>query len=358
MLPAARNMYLVVAFGSLLAIVIGVVFAVYLQIIISTPVIEKPVHPTSQGLAINLDTVSSHLAPPTHIRFMVTRTPIDQPLVGDDIIGYFDAQTANGLARFPDDFDILGGTDAALFDRAPLYSAPTGSSITTPRAGLKATAALIQQINQFVTGQQAPRQQIFSLKVIARDVYGNRSVPADISFTLTYAPPAATSTAPVASMSDLQRLARDIALVLDPKRTPAYFDAYKRAVAIPKQCGTTDDDHIFVSSYRQAFEQLRSKLNAGNIEAFYAGVCDAWGQAVSQANAERDKAIAENMAAQAQAEMAKSAATLARNQTITFVAGAISLFLVISLFLAFLAIENHSKAMRQAIEVIANERRT
>ena len=36
-----------------------------------------------------------------------------------------------------------------------------------------------------------------------------------------------------------------------------------------------------------------------------------------------------------------------------FVGGAISAFMIISLFLAFLAMENHSRAIRRATEVLA-----
>lgn len=360
-------MYLIVAFASLLAIVLGILVALYFQVLISRPVIDEPVPPeyAAQSRPISLNTVSAHLLPPKNIRFVVVRSPIEKPLSAQDVLGYFDAETANGLARFPDDFDILGGKDATLFDRAPLYELPAGSDISAPRAGLKPTPALIEQINNALPALKTAEQHVFSLKVVARDVYGYRSAPADVTFTLVYSPPVPAPTTPVAAMTELQRLARDIALVVDENRTPVYFEAYKRAMQIPTHCGTNEDDAVFVSSFRRAFEHLRARLRSANIEAFYAGVCDAWRQAIanetaaaSRANAARNEAIARNMASHATAEMEKAGAMLARNSTISVVAGAISMFLIISLFLAFLAIENHSKAMRQAIEAIAGERRS
>jgi hypothetical protein len=161
----------------------------------------------------------------------------------------------------------------------------------------------------------------------------------------------------------LETLARQIALFVDPGRSPVYFDAYQRALHEPIDCGTTANDANFVSEYQRAFTYMRPKLNKDAIENFYKELCNAWSAGISaqqlsmqQAEASHDQAIAQSLADQVQAEAQVFASRITRNATLLFVAGAMGLFLLLSLFLAFLAMENHSKAVREALAVLAAQR--
>ena len=335
--------------------IIALVIAVFFQFgtWIPTPQSRVPAPYEAQPGAIDFNAIEARLRPPTNIHVVILSDIITKPLTGQEVLGYFDASTANGLARYPDDFDILGGKDVDLFDRTTYYG-------SAPRAALRATGALIDQINTALPALRTAQQKTFILKVVARDSLGNRSAPVNVSFSLTYGPPGATAAARPATqaqqMSDLQILARDIAQTLDPEKSEAYFYNYDRALKVPARCGVSENNGVFISDYRSAFEHVRKQLTLSNIEAFYAGVCDAWGQVLrdaAAADAERNDVIAKNGIAEMAAETAKFAARAARDTALVVVGGAFVLFMWIALFLAFLAMETHSKALREAVETLA-----
>jgi len=346
MLSAAQNLYLVIAALTMVAALIGLIVAIGFEIAAIAPPPHKALPASYQAGpdSLKLSTVDAHLTPPEGLRFVVTIGSISKPLTEPKDLGYFDANAANGLAAYPDDFDVVGGKDADLFDRVNLGA----------RAGLRPTPALITQINHSLLNLRSPATQSYRITVVARDTFGFRSAPTEVKVDLQLATAAPTSEANATPpTSDLELLARDIAQVLDPTHTPAYFDAYKRALSTPKQCGAEQSDAIFVANYRHSFDHVRTRLNASNIDAFYAGVCDGWREVqgnVAASEASRGAVMAENVGLSMVAKMAKSAAAIARNSALLFVGGALMLFMWISLFLAFLAIEGHTRVMRQAIE--------
>lgn len=338
-LGTARRIYLVMAALCLLVVVAGLAFAAFFQVVISSPSGGAPV----PDVTMNVADVARHLQPPTNLRFVVTRGFISEPIGEQEVLGYFDADTANGLARFPDDFDILGGRDAGLFDRIPV------SINGAPRAGLRPTTTLVDQINRNLRTASSQRGRNFSLRIASRDASGSTSPATDVTFVLSYGPKAAGTVAAAPALTDLQRVARDIAIALDPRRSPAYFDAYERALRTPGRCGARDTDAGFVSGYRKAFDTLRQRINSANVEVFYAAVCDAW----RIANASRNEAMARNLAAEVEADLKSYGASIGRTWALGLVGGALIVFLIVSLSLAFLAIEDHSRSMKLALEVLA-----
>ena len=141
---------------------------------------------------------------------------------------------------------------------------------------------------------------------------------------------------------------------------------------IPKQCEASDQNQVFVANYRQAFEQVRTRLKANNIEAFYAGLCEAWQDVVAREAAARRQVEEAQAAARRQVEEARAQALEFNNearakhqleasaaQATTYVAmsivgGALATFLSISLIVAFLAIEGHSRAIREAVKAMVS----
>jgi hypothetical protein len=348
------------------------VVALISEVLTLTRATEEPLPPPYAGVApkIDLAVVDTHLSVPTNIRFIQTLNPIDQPLTGREILGHFVADAANGIAAYPADFDALHGSNSELFETTVM------SDSGQPRTALRASSALVQTINSKLPEYRIPQNVSYTLTVTARDRFGNVSEPADIAIDLTVGPlsaaqpvvpvPAASPEAKAepAPLTDLQRIARDIALIVDPNRTPTYFAAYQRAVHLPEACRASDDDSAFVGNYRAALDHARAKLSARNLGGFYAGICEAWQRNLNEQEAARVQAQnaqttveMRNQSARVAAEARHVAAWAVRNLALMVVGGALSAFLSISLLLAFLAIENHSKAMREAVEAIAGAKR-
>jgi len=360
-LPAARILYLVGAAGSLLVVVGGLLVVLFLQTQIGQSPMQEPVPDIKMPghRQLDLTSVSARLAPPTNITLHTQQ--ITGPLKNGTIIGYFSADTVNGLAAYPEDTSILDGEDAALFKQIGFRLDKDGKQ----RTALVPSSALIDKINDQLTTPLSPFSQEYHLRVTARDIYGNASAPENVTFTLTFGSTPPSKTEPELKLTDYQRVARDIALIVDPSRTPAYFKAYKRALRVPGECGTTDNDTNFASDARNAFDVVKSKLTATNVKAFYAALCSAWRTArsdevVARARAEeaRGAVITRNAEARAQAELAAAGARLGLSATLAVVGSALVAFLVISMLLAFLAIENHSKAMQESVAAIAMKKNT
>jgi hypothetical protein len=362
-LPTARTIYLGIACLSLLAAAIGLVVALLMQVLsMGGPSHERvPFVADAPALSIDVDAVGAHLRPPHNIRFVFTRGTLHEQPSTSDFLGYFDADTANGLPKYPDDFSIIGGRDAELFERVSV-SIPNGT-----RAGLAPTQALIARLGADPMAYLQPRSHSFQLRVLARDAYGN-SAAADVIVSLRTGPVPLDAAAPapapqVEETTDLQRLASEIAAKADPTHGAAFFDIYKRAQRVPADCGADEGTH-FVGEYRRAFEATRSLIVAGNTEAFFAGVCDAWRQALAkhatelaQAELARNEAIARNQTAEFRHAIKVAGTKSIRNLALGLVGSAIVAFITICLFLAFLAMENHTKAVREAIEAMVDAQR-
>jgi hypothetical protein len=353
-LSIARVLYLAIAGLSLAAVALGIAAALFFEFGARETPALKPVPdiPAPTAVALDLDTIRGGFLPPTNIRGVPI--PFTRPITTDTVLVYLDADSGRGLAPYPDDFLILGGPDAPIFERG------TWNVDGRAHTALRPSADLVAQLN----GQSSARA--FIVRVAAKDAGGGVSQPVLLHLTLS---PAAQGITPVpiapASASALDTLARRIALFADPARTPAYFDAYQRAEREPQQCGTSSDDANFLAEYQRAFDYMRSRMIPDRIPTFYAALCSAWSAAIraqrlvgEQAQAQRAQTIAENMQEQVRAETSAFAARMERNAALVFAVGALGLFLFLSLFLAFLAIESHSKAMRETLAMLAERSRT
>jgi hypothetical protein len=372
-LPTARTLYLLVALGSLLAVLGGIVYIVFLQASAAGQPTTRPLPPPHGGSppSVNLSEIrpdsallSERLHPPSDVRFHATSNVLVAPPPVGEVLGRFTASTPNGLAAHPDGISILGGPDAQLFERVPT---------TNGAVGLAPREALVQQIAQMLAGLDKEVSRAYTLSVIARDRFGILSAPTTVTFSLRFAPkPTQPEPEPAAeqALTPLQSLARDIARTIEPEVNPDHFSAYRTAQETPATCGAAPDDREFLDIYGNAFSEHRDRLTAANIKAFYSGLCALWAdlgqrryqaqqdadaiyqaawqtaeQARERVRSLNDRAIAEHAAR-------RSNAMTQTLMTLSVVGGAFGLFLSVSLVLAFLAIENHSRAMRSAIEAM------
>jgi len=365
LLKAAKAINAVTATLCVLVVGVGLVVALYFESIIWRGPNHVPVPPEARAtaLAIGPAAVDERLKHPSNVRVSVTHPVVDEALKHQDILGYLQADTANGLAPFPDGIDILGGRDSDMFDRRDGGAQGTA---------LVPTQALIDQVRATLASDPVQSRHEFALVIVARDSYGIPSVVSNAGFALTYArastsanppsQPASTATHP---MSELERLARDIALaVVGQEGSPAYQSIFDRALREPVICGTSQDDSEFVGTYRSIFDHARTQITTTNLPAFFDGICDEWRRATAErARILRDAEAAHRAATLANARAAyrydleSASAWAARNVTLVVVGGALGVFTMMCLVLAFLALENHSNAMREALAVIAQLRR-
>jgi hypothetical protein len=377
-LPLARGIYLIIALACLITVVGGGIYILFLQASTTGAPAQEPLPPTYQGSStsrglpareIDLDAIERRLAVPDNVKFSVTKGPIREPLAEGTILGHFDANTANELAPYPDGISVLGGPDAPLFDR--VRGKERGSIALAPRP------ELLAEIESRLEALQAPEARRFELRVVARDQYGITSAPADISFELKLAPPAtepadeAEEAAAEPALTEVQKIARDIAQTLEPTVNPAHFAVYRTASEVPGRCGAEEDDRAFLASYRRAFDRLRASLTTTNVEAFYQGLCDGWKAVLEEQSAARKQAEQQAKEARRAAEAARSRVAQrnaqvlraheaevrnAKAQTavvLSVIGAALATFLSVALILAFLAIEGHSRAVRAAVESMA-----
>lgn len=360
-LPTARTVYLIGACGAFLGVAIGLAAALYFQAGTwrSEPTYQQPELRPVGPAEVDLQTVQARLDPPRQINLKLTMTIVEGQLGGGELIGYFDAVTANGLPGYPGDFDILGGADAQLFERIPVRI--DGAL----RSGLAVRTEGADEVNRRVAGTQNPQDSVaqgrtFSIRLIARDRYGLRSQPADIAFTLVPGEAPSTSTA----QSPLQVLAGEVARAVDPSTGGLFVDVYKTVQRMPSECNASADEDSFVMSFRTAFKTVKGRVTAQTVTPFLVGVCEGWRkgkqdreQALAREEAKIIDAQREHNEAVAEVAGKKLAARIMRNLTLTFVGGALAVFLSVALLLAFLAMEGHSKALRQAVEEMAATRR-
>jgi len=350
-LPTARTLYLLVAGACVAIALIGLLIALVFQAATWQPARQErvPEAVAARQAPVNFQIVRQRLSPPTNVRF----TPdgnLPGPLGAGDVVGRFEADTPNGLAPYPDDFQIVGGRDVDLFTEDGQY-----------RNGMRTVLRAQQQVADEINAPGARgTSRPYHLRIVARDAYGNYTAPADVTFVLSFSAAPEATPAEDGTPAALRQIARQLADIVDPTRsTPAHYEAYRVALNVPARCGA-ERDEAFITMYGQALAQSRARLTPSNLGAFYEGVCDAWRdslsrgvQAANAANAERAAIIARNVRSQMQAAGARLSSRAFRNLALTVVGGAVFAFMVVALFLAFLAIEGHSSAMRQAIALIA-----
>jgi hypothetical protein len=364
-LPIARAIYLFIAVLSLLALVGGILFVAYLQASTAGSPSTVPLPPPYQGSAafpnmltsnLDLSLVQARLRPPTNIRFVVTAGTITNPLPQGAVLGHFTADTANQIAAYPEGVSILGGPDAERFARA--------LDEKSKMAGLAATPLLAKEIADALRDIKFETERPFQIRVVMRDQFGVTSAAEDVSFSLKLAPltlviPPTPKADTQAEPTEVQRIAREVAKIIEPTVNPVYFTAYEKAIEVPRRCGASEGDQDFLTNYRRAFEDTKSKLTSANIDAFYTGLCAAWNdvlqkQAAAREQAEQARHIAiahNNDLERRHAEQVFQAKTYT-SVTLSVIGGALGVFLSVSLVLAFLAIEAHSRAVRLAMEAM------
>jgi hypothetical protein len=368
-LRLARWVFLASAAISLLTVVFGLLVALYFHIQMQGSAAEEPMPSTTTPMPTTLDfgRIDARLAPPQGIRFIFGRQPITPRFTATETLGYFEASSINNLSRYPEDFDILGGADANLFRRVAVN---VGGQT---RSGLGATPALAERVTQAFAADPSGTRLRFEITVVARDAYGAFSAPSDVTVELVLfgtqpsTTPSVTPTAPTIpprQLSAWERFAREVALHVDAAEGPPYERALQAIMQIPQNCGTTETAPGLLDSARRAFEHARAKLSPSTVQPFALGFCEAWRElaAAQQAARAQDanaRVAVERRNAQAQQEtrLKQAAAFLARNLTMTVVGSAFGTFLVLALLLALLAIENHSKALREVATALAEARK-
>ncbi len=375
-LALARGIYLVIALGCLLAVFGGLVYVGYLQATTAGQPETVPIPPPYQGTetpvapsdrTLDLAVIGKRFAPPTNVRFQVASSTWTVPPAEGQVLGYFLADTPNGLASFPEGVSVIGGRDAELFERVPDRASKKNS--------LAARPVLVEQVAEALRDIKEPTSRTFEIRVVARDRYGIASAPMELSFDLRLAPkPAASTTAapsaPPAKPTELEAVASEVARIVEPDVNPGHFAAYKTALKAPSRCGASDSDGSFIANYRRALEEVRPRLTAANVEVLYAGLCDAWNEVLRReaaaqerleqqqravqwaAEEARERAQAENDEMQRRHAVQVNEAKQRAQQTMAVVGGALFLFLAVALVLAFLAIEGHSRAVRAAMEAM------
>lgn len=374
-LPIARGVYLLIALTCLVVVIGGILYVVFLQAstvgqptLVAVPPADQVSEPRvdASDRAVDLALVQARLEPPSAVRFNVTAGTLSAPPSEGQVLGHFVAETANGLAPFPEGVSLIGGPDAELFERV--------RDGAQKRVGLAARAALVNEIRDTLRDITEPTSRSFTVRVVARDTYGLASPPVELSFTLRLAPAAASAPTvepePEPEPTPLQAIARDIARTVEPEVNPAHFAAYKVAEQVPGRCGTNASDQRFLANYRRAFDEVRPRLTASNVDAFYLGLCEAWQSVLEQEASEAEQLQEEYWAKRQAAEYAREQA-LAQNRdlmnqherrvleaqaqswvTLSVIGGALGIFLTVALVLAFLALEGHSRAVRAAMEAM------
>lgn len=165
LLKAAKVISAVTATLCVLVVGVGLVVALYFESIIWKGPHRVPVPPEARAtaLAIGPAAVDERLKPPSNVRVTVTHPVVDEALKHQDILGYLQADTANGLARFPEGIDILGGRDSEMFDRRDGGAQGTA---------LVPTQALIDQVRATLASGPVQSRHEFALVIVARDSYG------------------------------------------------------------------------------------------------------------------------------------------------------------------------------------------
>ena len=361
-LPTARLVYLGVAAVALTAgIVCGLAFLYYAIASQQSarhqrvPDIVEPAPPS-----IDIASLKSQFAPPRNVRAGTLR--FSRPVNSRTALVYFSADSSAGFARFPNDLIILGGADAEQFETA------NGRIDGETRTVLTPGPQLTESLNLDTV---SPRS--YQVRVAVRDGYGLVSAPHTLRFTLAAAADqGATETAAPQRdrpATDLERLAQRIALFADPGRTPDYFGAYQAALRVPRQCGEDPSNAAFVGEFARAFDGVRQSISPASLSSLYRHVCEAWRSAhalrlqeLARQQQAQQEIIAANGMADGVAAMRAAQAKVYRYVALVAVGFSLTVFLLVSVFLAFLALEGHTKAVREAVEAltarqIASDRR-
>lgn len=371
LLPAARRIYIVGSFAAvgvaLLAILAALVF--HLLSTVTAPQHNVPEEKRVEVAPFAPANADALVTPPSNVRVITQR--LVAPVRPGDVIGRFRADSSNHLVSF----DIVGGLSAELVSQQTEFLPVPGNpaAATTVRGGeLRVTAEMARRLAG--VDPDAPQDPLIALRVFATDTAGNASPPRNLNFRLAYvAPgPAAAQLQPSGENQDqiedisgspaLRPTAGLLARRAAEPGTPEYFEAYQRAMQLPAQCDADGND-TFIKAYVAAAARAAPRIHSQNFGSFLGGLCDLWDAQITQAatvereaNAARAAIIARNADAEMRSLEGRAEAVRSRNTAFTVAGSAIAFFMVIALFLAFMAIEGHSKALRDALQAIARER--
>jgi hypothetical protein len=362
LLPAARRLYILGALGAVAFAVFALLIALVFQFLTfgsapqarvpdSGQITVKPIDPTN---------LNALFEGPQRVR--IDGVAVKRPVTEGAIVARLAADTPFGMARFPEGYVMVGGANQALFSED---DDPDNAGGTVLRARGKLPAIL----NSLPEGARtSPSAHV---RILAKDANGNLAQPAMIRFRIPFdiaetpgAQPHSTETVEDASAPEaLQATVAGLARLAGTPGSPEYFDAYDYAKAEPQRC-EAKDDVAFFAAYVGAFAHLRDRLTKDNVQTFYHGLCEAWSGQLQAARLEaqqqdqaRAAVVAKNVAAEMASSVWKGWARTVRDAALAFAIVCICFFMTVALFLAFLAIEGHSNAMRIAVEALARQRR-
>ena len=361
MLDVGRSTVVVFASISALVILLGLLAAFLLEISTWSTPTQSPLPPAykARPLDVTFEALDARLLPPRNIEFVNQIGVIDGPVKENRILGYFIANTDNQLAPPPNDFLIIGGQDAGLFDRR--------IDTRNKRSVLVPGKEFIELVNSELAKNVGPQRHTYMLTVLAYDDAGNRSESTSVSIPISIGKAAErvsanNESAPVqVTESALDKLASEIAFALHPERPPKaeFMAAFKIARTVPERCKVRDDDLEFLKHYRQAFEHIRSRLTAKNMRSVFLGLCDAWQGAIAKERKRKEtfdglrEAARQTNSRRMSADYSSDfAAAQMRNAALMTVGGAIVVFLFIVLLLALLSIERHTRALHEHMDIL------
>lgn len=362
-LPAARRLYLLGALVAVFVAALALAVALFFQIVSigsasvsavpDAPAVDvKPIDPASLD-ALFKGPQSISLVPIAVVRPVVEGTPVAR----------FAAETPWGMAA-TDGFQLVGGRNMAMFREA---ADPERGGSTV----LVATAALAQSFERLPPSSS--RSPVAEVRVLGKDANGNLSQPVTLKFHIVFVQPTvakdtvgdsqeASSVEDLSAPEELRRVVVALAQLAGQSGTDEYFEAYNLARDEPARCGAADNVQ-FNAAYVAAFDRLHRSLTRDNVGTFYRGLCEAWEQKLQAAQLDsarqeslRAAIIEQNTVALLANELRKGGARAMRDVAIGFAVAAVGFFMLVALFLAFLAIEGHSNALRQALEKLARER--
>lgn len=368
-LPAARRMYMIGAIGALAVVSLALVVALLFQVgSMFGPSSETvPDVAAASPKAIDPSALDALFAGPQDIRF--TSIALELPVQSGDKLGEFSAVSPNGLRKF----EMLGGQGSEFVteDRGETRSPDSGDRMTVEGMVLRVSDDYAKQLANALSDDKQVR--VLRIRVVATDLKGNLSKPQEVAFRVKLADPTATAVPATSSAADdqiedvsapeaLEKVARGLASIAADRGTETWWDARAFALDEAERCGA-EDAGGFNQAYVAAFARLEKKLTRSNLGTFYDGLCDAWAAERRSAaeesvrlNADREAIIARNIEKSIVTEVANSAARTVRNVALSVALSAIVFFMTIALFLAFLAIEGHSHAVREALQVLTRTR--
>lgn len=340
LLPFARVVMLWAAAIVFVLFLISAGIAVLLSALsVRVPLLSEPAppHVSSEEAAAKIDL-------PLEVEMQTARVDRDR-LAAGDLLAVVQGATPYDPVR---SVTILAGTDADKFSSgstsgvAPGPAAPAAllpQAIEKPVritataamvADLKANpgAAKVYRVQLQAAGDDGRHSERFELTVY---------FPSNVNSSANQAVQTVEPPAPPAS--DAEFAAQEVALIVDPARTPVFFEAYQRAL---RDIGSCQPNNGFAGELRGEIEANKAKLKRHSAFRFIATVCELW--RVDVARAAMEEARRETALANAAMESlsARSGAYVAGYSAF----GALVMFLMLALALALLAIENHVRVIR------------